>query len=136
MVLITSFAHSLAQQKKKTISFVETLDFDYITLPENSASRTFLVRNAEIMHKALKVRFQFPTFDILCRMVEANLGIAVVPEFIARPLNKSKTIRVLELSDDWAVCDMRICMRKGVLSRVVKDFVELLIVCCAKREDA
>jgi DNA-binding transcriptional LysR family regulator len=127
MVLIAACTHPLARQKKKMISFAETLAFEYVTLPESSASRAFLDHNAEIMHKALKVRFQFSTFETLYRMVEANLGIAVVPDFIARRLNKTKTVRVLDLSDDWAMCDMWICMRKGTLARIVKDFVELLI---------
>jgi DNA-binding transcriptional LysR family regulator len=127
MVLITSRSHPLALQKLKEISFAETLDFDYITLPENSASHAFLKQASEMAGKRLKVRFQLPTFDDLRRMVKANLGIAVVPDFITHHMQNAKDIYVVRLNDDWAVCDLWICMRRGVPSRMVKDFAELLI---------
>jgi DNA-binding transcriptional LysR family regulator len=127
MVLITSRNHPLARQKSKGISFAETLDFDYVTLPENSASHAFLRQASEIAGKRLKVRFQLPTFDDLRRMVKANLGVAVVPEFITHHIQNVKDICVVNLNDDWAVCDLWVCIRKGVPSRIVKDFAELLI---------
>lgn len=127
MVLITSRSHSLAQEKRKAISFSETLGFDYVTLPDDSASLASLKRGAEAAGRPLKVRFQLPTFDDLRHMVEANLGIAVVPEFIVRRQTHTTGIRVTHLTDSWAVCDMWICVPKGSLSHIVKDFANLLI---------
>lgn len=127
MVLITSRNHSFAQEKRGAISFSDTLEFDYITLPEDSASHAALKRAAEIAGKPLKVRFQLPTFDDLRHMVDANLGIAVVPEFIVRNLADTTGIHVMRLTDSWVVCDMWICIRKGSPSHIVKDFADLLI---------
>ena len=125
--LITSCNHFLAQRKTENIRFGETLDFDYVTLPENSTNHAFLKRAAEFERKPLKVRFHLPTFEDLGHMVQTNLGIAVVPEFVTRRMRKTEGIRVMKLSDDWAVCDLWICTRKDSTSQIIKDFSELLI---------
>jgi DNA-binding transcriptional LysR family regulator len=127
LVLITSSSHVLAHRKTAGISFGETLNFDYVTLPENSTNHAFLKHAAEVARKTLKVRFHLPTFEDLGHMVQADLGIAVVPEFVARRLIKTKGVRVMNLSDEWAVCDMWICMRKDSNSQMIKDFSQLLI---------
>jgi DNA-binding transcriptional LysR family regulator len=126
-MLITSSSHFLAQRRTADIRFDETLTFDYVTLPENSTNHSFLKRSAEMARKTLKVRFHLPTFEDLGHMVEANLGIAVVPEFVARRLKTTKSIRVMNLSDEWAMCDMWICMPKNSTSQIVKDFSQLLM---------
>jgi DNA-binding transcriptional LysR family regulator len=125
--LITSSNHFLAQRKTESIRFGETLDFDYVTLPENSTNHAFLKRAAEIERKPLKVRFHLPTFEDLGHMVQTNLGIAVVPEFVTRRMRITEGIHVMKLSDDWAVCDLWICTRKDSTSQIIKDFSELLI---------
>jgi DNA-binding transcriptional LysR family regulator len=127
MVLITSRKHALARQRRTRISFVDTLEFDHLTLAEKSASHSSMRRAAEVAGKTLRVHLQLPTFDDLCRMVIANLGIAVVPEFVIRHVAKSENLWVMSLSDEWAQCDIWVCARNGPLSRTVKEFVDLLI---------
>lgn len=45
-------------------------------------------------------------------MVEAGVGVGVVPETAARSARRPLAIRAVPLSDEWAVRELRLCMRK------------------------
>jgi DNA-binding transcriptional LysR family regulator len=62
-------------------------------------------------------------------MIEANVGIGVLRECFAQRHAKVMRLKVVALTDDWAVRDLYICVRP--LDRVpkfVRELVELLAV--------
>jgi DNA-binding transcriptional LysR family regulator len=127
LVLTTSSRHPLSD--RNTIKFIETLDFDYIGLLEGSAIHTFISQAAKDMNKTLKVRIQLSNFEALCRMIEANAGIGVVPESVAQRHQKHMDIRIVALEDDWAVRNLKVCVRDlELLPSFARDLVDLLIV--------
>ena len=127
LVLATARDHALA--KRKLIGFKDTLDFEYVGMSENSAIQTFLNQTASRLNKAMKIRIQVGNFEAVSRMIEANVGIGVLPECFARRHAKIMKLKIVPLSDKWAVRDLQICVRRPeTLPRFVRELVELLVV--------
>jgi DNA-binding transcriptional LysR family regulator len=108
-VLVTTPTHPLAEKKK--IAFVEALDSDFVGLDRASSLQRFLSDKAERIGRRLKLRVQLRSFDAVCRMVEGNVGIGVVPETTAARAMRTMKLHVIELSDDWAPRNLMICVR-------------------------
>lgn len=126
LVLAVATTHELA--KKKSIAFADTLDYDYIVLHEGSAIHSFLVQAANELRTQLKMRIQASSFETVCRMIEANVGIGILPESAAQRLAKSMAIRIVQLSDAWAVRNLLICVRElEALPNFARDLVDCLV---------
>jgi DNA-binding transcriptional LysR family regulator len=48
----------------------------------------------------------------VCRLVECNVGIGIVPESTARRVQRTMAIAIVELTDTWAVRELTICIRR------------------------
>ncbi len=126
LVLATAFTHWLAQ--KETVRFEETLEADYIVLPETSAIHAFVNQIIKGLTKPLKIRIQVGNFEVLCQMVEANIGIGLLPDSAAHRYVQTMKLHIIQLSDDWAACDLYICVQNiQLLPQFMRDFVDLLI---------
>jgi DNA-binding transcriptional LysR family regulator len=126
LVLATAAAHPLAG--REAINFAETIEFDYVGLPEASAIHTFLNQAAAALHKSLKIRIQVGNFEALCRMIDANAGIGVLPETAARRHAKTMAIRIIQLNDEWALRNLQICVRSfRLLPTFARTLVDLLV---------
>ncbi len=60
----------------------------------------------------LKTRIEVRTFEAAVRMVEVGLGVAVLPTHVIRNQAENDKVRIVALSDDWAVRDLVICIRQ------------------------
>jgi len=109
-VLVVALQHALAAAER--ISFAEVLDFDFVGLDRASALQRFLADKAERTGRRLKLRVQLRSFDAVCRLVECNVGIGVVPATTAKRHAKTMSIYKIELTDDWAVRNLVICVRR------------------------
>ena len=45
---------------------------------------------------------RMPVFDAVCRMVQAGMGIGLIPNRAFEVLSHGMDLRAVELSDDWA----------------------------------
>src|SRR5207302_7436585 len=93
------------------ISFAEVLDHDFVGLDRASALQRFLAGKAARIGRPLRLRVQLRSFDAVCRLVECNVGIGIVPESTARRVARTTTITAVTLADSWAVRDLTICVR-------------------------
>ncbi len=48
----------------------------------------------------------------MCRMIEARVGIGVMPEHVAERHMKSMRISVVKLLDEWSLQELRVCVRR------------------------
>ncbi|WP_322005143.1 LysR substrate-binding domain-containing protein [Paraburkholderia tropica] len=125
LCLAVSHAHPLAE--REAVSFREVIEYDFVSLPEASAIHTFLLRVASELHTKLQVRIEVGNFDALCRMIEANVGIGVLPHSSAVRYAKSMAIRLVDIEDDWAARDLLICARSfDLLPSFARELIELL----------
>jgi len=108
-VLVVSREHPLARRSK--IGFAEVLDHDFVGLDRASALQRFLAGKAATSGRSLRLRVQLRSFDAVCRLVECNVGVGVVPASTARRAMKTMAIKAVDLTDPWAVRDLTICVR-------------------------
>ncbi|WP_151449259.1 LysR family transcriptional regulator [Lacisediminimonas profundi] len=101
LVLATAVEHPLAKAGK--ISFAETLDFPHIGLHEGSTLQHFLNRMVAEIGQRLQLRIQVRGFEAMCRMVEADVGIGILPYSAALRLSATTRLALVELSEPWAV---------------------------------
>jgi len=110
-VLVVAPTHLLATTER--IAFAEVLGFDFVGLDRTSALQRFLAEKAERIGRWLKLRVQLRSFDAVCRLVECNVGIGVVPATTAERHANTMAIRRIELEDDWALRKLTICIRRN-----------------------
>ena len=126
LVLVVPGGHALAGRKE--VAFAETLDCDHVGLQESSAIHAFLRQVCDQLHRPLRLRIQVGNFEAACRMVEANVGVAILPESAARRHAQTMAIAIVPLSDPWAVREMKICVRSlEALPTFARELVDLLV---------
>ena len=108
-VLVVAREHPLA--KKTKLAFAQLLDHDFVGLDRASALQRFLADKAARIGKPLRLRVQLRSFDAVCRLVECNVGIGIVPETTARRAAPTLAIAAVPLSDPWALRELTICVR-------------------------
>ena len=108
-VLVVPRGHGLAGRRR--IAFAEVLEHDFVGLDRASALQRFLADKAGRIGQPLKLRVQLRSFDAVCRMVEAGVGLGIVPETTARRAAPTMAIIVVDLEDPWASRDLTICIR-------------------------
>jgi DNA-binding transcriptional LysR family regulator len=109
LVLATAKNHRFARRKK--IAFSETLDEDAVGMQQGSTLQTFLGQVVDSLGKPLKLRIQLSSFDAMCRMIGAGVGVGIVPESAARRNQASMGIALIELLDAWSVRERFILVR-------------------------
>src|SRR6266481_3365047 len=108
-VLVVARDHPLA--KRARIGFAQVLDRDFVGLDRASALQRFLADKAVRIGRPLRLRVQLRSFDAVCRLVECNVGIGIVPETTARRAARTMAIVPVALTDPWAVRELTICIR-------------------------
>jgi len=108
-VLVVPDRHPLA--KRHTVSFEEILDHDFVGLERQSAAQRFFADKAAKLGRTLRLRVQLRSFETVCRVVEFNVGVGIVPRSSALRAVKTMAIRVVDIADAWAVRDLPICVR-------------------------
>jgi DNA-binding transcriptional LysR family regulator len=76
-VLLIAPNHPLSTADR--IAFADELDFHFVGLDRASALQRFLSEKSDRIGRRLKLRVQLRSFDAVCRLVECNVGIGVVP---------------------------------------------------------
>lgn len=101
LVLATALEHPLAGAG--AIPFVETLEYEHIGLHEGSTLHHFLNKIVSENGQRLKLRIQVRSFEAMCRMIETNVGIGIVPLSAALRHQQTMQLAIVELSDPWSV---------------------------------
>lgn len=123
LVLIAPADHPLAQ--RPSTRFAEVLDYPFVMLHSGSAIHTFTMNAAAALGRHLEVRIQVRSFEAVCRMVSAGVGLGMVP--LSAVTEGSAPLAVVELEEPWAQRDLKVCVRKREsLSRFAADLVTSL----------
>lgn len=109
-VLVTAASHALAPIR--SIAFPDVLDHDFVGLDRTSSLQRFLSDKAERAGRRLKLRVRLRSFDTVCRLVECNVGIGVVPGSTASRNMRTMALHRIELTDEWALRKLMICVRR------------------------
>ncbi|WP_353148437.1 LysR family transcriptional regulator [Pollutimonas bauzanensis] len=125
MVLVTPCDHPLAS--RKSVAFIDTLAYDHVGMHRGSAANILLAREAIAADRPLKLKFQVTSYDALISMVDAGLGVGIMP-VKATDLYVCSGIRTVPLTDTWASRQLKLCVRPGeALSAAAQSLLNHLI---------
>jgi DNA-binding transcriptional LysR family regulator len=108
LVAVVPVKHEL---RSRSVVFSSLLDYDFVALESATAITRLLIDQAALANKPLRARIQVHSFAALCKMIEAGLGIGVMPEGAAKPFVAAKQLRIVKLGDPWATRHMYVCVR-------------------------
>jgi DNA-binding transcriptional LysR family regulator len=94
-----------------SVAFADLLDRDLVGLEGNSTLTRLLTAQAAQQMRPMALRVQVRSFEAVCRAVQAQLGIGILPLAAARGFEHALRLKVLPLSDDWALRRMQLCVR-------------------------
>jgi DNA-binding transcriptional LysR family regulator len=124
-VVIAAPDHPLAA--RASAAFAEVLDFDFVGLERSASLQRFLTAKAGREGRPLKLRVQLRSFDAVCRLVAAGVGVGIAPQTTARRAQLSMPLTVIELTDDWALRELKIVIRAdGELRPYARELVDAL----------
>lgn len=125
LVLITPLGDEVASRRQ--ISFSDVVERDFVGLTETSALQTHIAMQAAKLGVRVRFRARLMGFDAIGQMVEAGVGLAVVPEVAARRISRSSRIKAIRIADPWASRRLAICMRnRQSLPRPVQQLANYL----------
>lgn len=113
LALLLPVGHMLSDAK--SIAFDEVLAEVFICLNAGSATHALLMNLGARHGLKLDVRFQVRSFDAVCRMVAAGLGIGVVPQAVL-PSRMSKlyqNLLVVPLLEPAGEQTLHLCFQPG-----------------------
>ena len=113
LVLVVPAGHPLAA--RDAIALSETLDHDHVGLHRESSIYAALRDEARRLGRPLKLRIHVPSFDAICRMAQAGMGLGVVPEGVHALFGPRMQLAAVPLIDPWARRSLSLVVRPGVL---------------------
>jgi len=109
LVVIAPAGHALT--RRKSVKLAQVLDHDVVGAHPGSAMNNLLTKAAAELGRPLRLRIQVSSYDALCLMVAAGLGIGVMPRKSAQLFLPSLKIRCVSLDEAWAARKLVLCMR-------------------------
>lgn len=109
LVVLTPHDHPLS--RKKDVSLEEAADYDFVGFNEGNTLNELLARRANTIGKSFKIRARVKGAYEAGRMVEGNVGISIMEESVAERCAAVSTVRIIPLSDAWALRELAICVR-------------------------
>ncbi|WP_110650158.1 LysR family transcriptional regulator [Salinicola peritrichatus] len=126
LVLATPLDHPLTERQE--VTFEDALDFPHVALHEGSTLFHFLKTKALELGKQLPVRIQVFGFESACRMIEAGVGVGILPESCALRYQQNMRLGVRHLSDAWAYRERSILVRQeGVLPGCAQELLDTIV---------
>jgi DNA-binding transcriptional LysR family regulator len=98
--------------RAKELAFAKLLDYDFVGLESNTVISQIMLAQARQAEKPLRLRVQVKSFDVVARLVQAGLGIGVLPEAAARAFSGAMRLRLIRLTDTWATRRMFVAVRQ------------------------
>jgi DNA-binding transcriptional LysR family regulator len=103
------------------------LEYDLVGLHAGAAAQEVMREQAALVGKTIKARLQVRGFDAIAQLVEAGLGVAVLPQGPAERFAQVFAVQQLSLQEPWAAREYRVAVpRQQTQSAVVQRFVDAL----------
>ena len=110
LVLIVPAAHRLAGSK--TVRFADLTGEQFVGLEAGSALQEHLDERAADLRKTLAFRIRMKSFEGACQMVSQGVGVAIIPEGVAKRFRRSYPVATLAISDGWASRQLCLCFKQ------------------------
>lgn len=126
LVLVTRKDHPLA--KHTTVRMGDTLDYEHICFQQDTALHARLQNTAIDLDRSLRIRIQLRSFEAICRMIHAGMGIGILPQHAIRNHLPTMDIVTVDFDEPWAARELRLCVRSyDALSVIARQMVDHLL---------
>lgn len=109
LCVVVPAGHPLAARRK--LRFADTLDYEHVSLPVNSAVQLMLQRQAAQAGRTVNHRIVVTNFEAALRVVHAGLAISLVPREVAEPAAAAMGLQLIPLAESWAQRRFILCYR-------------------------
>ncbi|MBF9059102.1 LysR family transcriptional regulator [Rhodobacterales bacterium HKCCSP123] len=109
LVVVTPADHPLAARRGLTLAEIAAEPF--VALQTGSSIQAFLDRRADQVGARIRTQVAVQSFDGVRRMVQARLGIAVLPFGAVEPYLDATRLAMVPLDEPWATRDLLIAIR-------------------------
>jgi DNA-binding transcriptional LysR family regulator len=125
LVAVVPRGHELRARKAP---FSQLLSHDLVGLDSSAAMMRLLAAAAAEAEQPLRLRVQVRSFEAVCKLVQAGMGIGILPEVAAQDFAPMMGLRLIRLTDAWAGRTMFVCVRDlDSLPAPGRQLVELLV---------
>ncbi|HSI50466.1 MAG TPA: LysR substrate-binding domain-containing protein [Ideonella sp.] len=126
LAVVMPRGHALAS-RPAPLPFDALLDFDIVGLHIGASVHELMLQRALERGRTLNARLQVRGFDAIAQLVDAGLGVAVLPAAVAHRFAKLFAIEVRALDEPWAQRRYLLAARdQAVLPTVVQRFADAL----------
>lgn len=109
LVILMPISHPLAE--RHTLKLHDLLPYDIIGPQKGSYLDSLLAKAGADLEAPLKLRIRVYGFETVCSMVEANLGIGLVPDKCAVHYVVAHNLAAVPLDEPWATRKWQLCIR-------------------------
>ena len=125
LMVVLPAGHALAHQR--ALRFAQVLDWPLVGVNAGGSLDQTLHQRAAALRRSVSFAVSVNSFDAVCRMVEAGLGIAVVPESAASAYAGTRRFVRRALDEPWAARELRVyALRKAPRLRAVQALIDAL----------
>ena len=126
LVVVMPADHPLSRHS--ALAFADTLGSDYVGLHAASSINQRTHAAAREAGKMLRVRIHVPGFDAVCRMVQANMGIGILPQKAYELFGHALGLHAVPLTDEWSdrslILVVRDEARLSPVSRLLFEYLQ------------
>jgi DNA-binding transcriptional LysR family regulator len=110
LVVVVPAGHPLTG--RPSVRLTEALAYDFIGPHPDSSLMAVIMRGCRESDSPIRLRIQVRSFDGMCRMIEENLGIGILPVMAIEHQLTSGRLHAIPLAEDWAERRLFLCVRE------------------------
>jgi DNA-binding transcriptional LysR family regulator len=100
LMVVMPKEHPLSTYTRVTLA--QTLAYDHVGLQDDSSLQARIRSAADLLDQSVRIRVNVLSFEGVRRMIEAGLGISILPEGVVLPYLGSANVAAVELDEKWA----------------------------------
>ncbi len=117
-----------AQAQPGGVRFGAALEHDFVCPGRDTSNVVFLRDTAHRLGRSPNVRLHAPTFDAVLALVEAGVGLALVPRSVAAASQRDGRVVGVRLAEEWARRQLNLVLpAAGKLPAFAEAFAEFLL---------
>ncbi|WP_111895565.1 LysR family transcriptional regulator [Acinetobacter sp. MB5] len=109
----------------------DALQYDLIGLQAQSSINQKLKQKAESIGQTLKLRMLVASFDALCRMVQAGMGIGIIPKKVYEIIGQPLGLISLSIHEPWALRHLYLVSKPDEFLNPVSLVLKQHLLTCA-----
>ena len=109
LVLVVPEYHPLVS--KLTVKIKDFIEFEMVGLEKGSSLQAMIDKQVQKQNLKIKKKLETVSFEGIRGMVEAGLGIAVLPTGAIKPYLKSSKLKIIKIDENWAKRSIKIAIK-------------------------